>query len=412
MAGGDMKPGLNLMFSGLLMLSFSALSNAQAPAAINLHVKESAGIRRSAYPVNGRVPFPKGVLKDPAHVHLMMNDREIPSQIAAESKWPDQSIQWLDVDFNASIGPLEEQTYQVEYGEGINHTNPTRGLMVTETPDAIQVGNVRFNKKISPLVLSVHYRQEDIGSGMNGFSVTDSDGMSHDLSDADGVKVEVVKPGPLYAVIRYTGRAAIDPNYKVPFTITLEMTSGKTWVKYSAAVDDPGKRLRDISFNTPLALTEFPWLWDFGTGSWTYGSFRNPTDSVVLTQVVKPNGNEWQVKNGPRGQERLYEVAGGSRPKTAEGWGHYQDAKEVVAFGWENFGRQAGTYTVSFDAQGQSSFQFAAAQPATRHAITIYQHYVATPTPIGAVTSPVSMLNGLTATCDRAQYTKAGVPVP
>jgi hypothetical protein len=405
-----MKPGL--IFCGLLILASAAASLAQAPATINLHVKESAGIRRSAYPVNGRVPFPKGVLKDAAHVRLMMNDREIPSQIAAESKWPDQSIQWLDVDFNASIGPLDEQTYRVEYSDEINHTDPTRGLRVTETPDAVEVGSVRFNKNKSPLVLSVHYRQEDIGSGANGFSVTDSSGMAHDLTNQDEVKVEVLKPGPLYAIVRYTGRASIDSNYSVPFTITLEMTSGKTWVKYSASVDDPGKRLRDIAFSAPLALSGFPWLWDFGTGSWTYGSFRNPTDSVVWTQVVKPNANQWQVKNGPKGQEQLYEVAGGSRPKTAEGWGHFQDAKEVVAFGWDHFAQRAGTYTVSFDAQGQSSFRFAPAQPATHHEITIYQHYVATPTPIGAVTSPVSMLNGLTATCDRAQYTKAGVPVP
>jgi hypothetical protein len=284
-----------------------------------------------------------------------------------------------------------------------------------ETPESIQVGNVRFNKNRAPLVLSVHYRQEDIGSGENGFSVTDASGASHDLVSSEGVKAEVVKPGPLLAVVRYSGKATIDGSYLVPFTITAEMPNSKTWVKYGLTIEDSAKRLRDIVFNTPMAFGPFPWLWDFGTGSWSYGSFRNPTDSVVLTQTVKAAGtagNEWEIKTGPKGQETPYEVAAGNRPKIAEGWGHFQDGKEVVAFGFDRFGRQPGTYSVRFDAQGQASFRYTAATPQVHHELTIYQHYVASPTPIGAVTSPVSMLNGLSTTLDREQYTKAGVQAP
>jgi hypothetical protein len=408
-----MRRESTLIATVLGILLGTSFAHAQTPGAINLHVKETEGIRRSAYPVNGRVPFPKGALKDPSHVRLMLNDREIAAQIATESKWPDQSIQWLDIDFNATVAPLEEQVYRVEYGDEIKPAAaPRGGLMITDNADSVQVGNVRFNKNKAPLVLSIHYRQEDIGSGANGFFVTDNGGGSHDLVGSDGVKVEVVKPGPLYAVVRYTGRAAIDASYSVPFTITAEMPSGKTWVKYSVSVEDAAKRIRDVAFQSPLALTAFPWLWDFGTGSWSYGSFRAPADSVVLTQVVKPNASEWQIKNGAKGQEQSYEVAAGTRPKIAEGWGHIQDGKEVIAFGFDKFGRAPGTYTVAFDAQGQTSYRFAPAQPATHHEITIYQHYVASPTPIGAVTSPVSMLYGLSATCDREAYTKAGVPVP
>ena len=347
-------------------------------------------------------------------MRLMLNDREVAAQISSESKWPDDSIQWLDVDFNATLGPVEEQTYRVEYGDEIKQAAAGRGLTVTETDDTIQVGNVRFNKTKAPLVSSIRYRQEDIGNGVTGFSVTDNTGAAHDLPGSDSMKAEVLKRGPLYVVVRYSGKVAIDASYSVPFTITAEMPSGKTWVKYSAAIDDPSKRLKDIGFNSTMSFADFPWLWDFGTGSWTYGFFRNATDSVVMTQVVKPtpSTNEWQVKTGAKGQEQPYEVASGTRPKTAEGWGHFQDGKEVIAFGFDKFGRAPGIYTVSFDGQGHESFRFAPAQAATKHDITIYQHYVASPTPVGAVTSPVSMLNGLVATCDREVYTRAGVAVP
>ncbi len=404
------------LLSMLVVLSSLNLSG-QAANGVAIHVKESAGIRRSGYPVNARVPFAKGTLKDPAHVRLMLNDREVAAQIVAQAKWPDESTQWLDVDFNATIAPMEEQTFHLEFGDDTRQTTSARGIAVSETDDAIQAGNVRFNKTKMPLVASIRYRQEDIGNGPTGFTVIDTAGVSHDVPGSDPMKAEVLKRGPIYVVIRYSGKVELDGAYSVPFTITVEMPSGKTWVKYSASVDDPSKRLREIVFNSTLSFGELPWLWDFGTGSWTYGSFRNPTESVVLTQVIKggpagASGNDWQVKSGPKGQEQPYEVASGGRPKTAEGWGHFQDGKEVIAFGFDKFGRAAGTYTVSFDGQGNESFRFASAQPAARHEITIYQHYVASPTPIGAVTSPVSMLYGLTATLDREQYVKAGVSIP
>jgi hypothetical protein len=359
---------------------------------ITLSVKETAGIRRNAYPVNARVPLARGVLKDPGTVRVMNNDREVAAQISAESRWPDESIQSVAVDFNVSIAPREQQTYRLEYGADVKPGATPRGLAVTQTDDAIQVGNVRFNKSKAPLVLSVRYRQEDIGTGANGFTITDSKGRALDLMNAESMKAEVIKTGPLYVVVRYSGKLALDSAYGVGFTVTAEMPNSKTWVKYSASVDDPAKRVQHLTFNQPLAFSTFPWLWDFGTGSWSYGSFRNPTDSVVFTQTVKAGGNDWQIKTGPKGQEQMYEVAGGNRPKLAEGWGHIQDAKEVIAFGFDKFGRQPGTYTASFDGLGQTSFRFVPAQPGTRHEMTVYFHYVASPTPIGAVTSPVSML--------------------
>jgi hypothetical protein len=269
-----------------------------------------------------------------------------------------------------------------------------RGLSVTQTADAIQVGAVRFGKTASPLVLSVAYRQEDIGKGLNGFTVTDENGTAHELN-SDAVTAEVVKAGPINVLIRYTGKAAIEGDYSVGFVVTVEMPNSKSWVKYGAIVDDPAKRIRGIAFHSPVAFQSFPWLWDFGTGSWTYGSFRNASDRVTLMQVVRPGAEQWRIETGPKGQEQLYETATGARPKIAEGWGHFQDGKEVIAFGFEKFGQQPGTYTVTFDARGQETFRWIPARPGTRHQLAVYQHYVGSPTPIGAVTSPTSMLNSL-----------------
>ena len=402
-----------ILLTIVIPLVGSTAVEGQTPAAVSIHVKETAGIRRTRYPVNARVPFPRGVLKDAAQTRLTLDNGDVEAQIAAETKHADGSIQWLAVDFNASIGPIEAQTYRLQYGDGVKAPAAGRGVAVDQKANTIQMGRIRLNKSDGPLLGSLNYRKEILAQGTNGFAVTDSAGTMLDLSKAESITTEIVKPGPLYAVVRYSGRLVVDGRSSTPFTIAVEMPNSKAWVKYTARVEDPSRRLREISFHTPFAFSAFPWLWDFGTGSWTYGSIRSATDSVILTQAVKSGGaNRWEIRTGPKGEEQPYEAAAGARPRIAEGWGHLQDSSEVVAFGFDAFGRQPGTYTITLDGQGQNFYGFAPEQPATSHQIAIYQHYVGSPTQIGAVTSPASMLNPLVFSLDREQYVKAGVPAP
>jgi hypothetical protein len=111
-----------------------------------------------------------------------------------------------------------------------------------------------------------------------------------------------------------------------------------------------------------------------------------------------PSSSSWQIRSGAKGQETIAERSNGTRPAIAEGWGHLQDAKEAIAFAIGGFGEQPGTYTMSVDGDGQASYRFAPAQPQTRLSLTVYQHFVATPVPVGAVTSPVAMLHPLVVT--------------
>jgi len=379
---------------------------------VTVYVKESAGIRRTTYPVNTRVPFPQGALADAANARLMNGEMETPAQMAAESKWPDGSIRWLALDFNASIGPGESQTYRLEYGGAVKAAAGVRGLTVTENMNDIEVGRVRFNKSGAPLLASVKFRGEDIGPGTNGLTVRDAMGKGHDVTGAEGLKTEVVKRGPLYVVIRYSGAIVVDRSYRAPFAMTVEMPNSKSWVKVTAAVEDPGKRLREISFHTPLALGALPWEWDFGTGHWTYGALRNAGDSVVLSEAVKSSGvNEWKVATSSNGQEQLYETGAAARSQIVR-WAHLQNGNEAIAFAMETEGSSAGTYRISFAGDGRTSFHFAPTLPRSQHRLTVYEHYVAPPVQIGAATSPASILSPLSAVCDRRQYAAAGVPVP
>ena len=358
-------------------------------------------------------PFPKGHLLDGEHVRLVSNHVETPAQYNVESVWPDGSVQWLWVDFNASLGPHEETTYQLEYGKDVKPGIVPHAWTVSESADAIQVGDMRFSKTGAPLLLSVKYRDEAIGQGQNGFAITDSAGALHDASNAESLKFELTRSGPLYVVFRYSGRMSIDGQDSFLFSLTIELPRSKSWWKGIVTLEDSSGRVRALSMRTPMALGSFPWIWDFGTGSWTYGTFHSRADSVTLTQIVKfPNGSQWQIRSGEKGHEQLYEATGGRRPPVAEGWGHLQNQKEAIAFSVGEFGRQEGTYTFRLDGEGQTSFSFAPARPLTHHHFTIYQHFVTAPAAIGAVTSPVSMLNPLVVLLEREQYLRSGLPSP
>ena len=182
----------------------------QTRNSLSLHVEETTGIRRTRYPVNAQVPFPPGALARADQVRLLGDDEEIPAQFAAGSRWPDGSVQWLRVDFNASIGPEETRSYRVEYGPGVSAgAGPGRGLALVEDADAIQVGRVRFSKTAAPLLASVSYRGEVIGSGRNGFAVEDTDGTVYELGGDTGVTFEIVRGGPIYVALRYSGRVSL-----------------------------------------------------------------------------------------------------------------------------------------------------------------------------------------------------------
>jgi len=121
-----------------LILHAPIRAETQTRQSLSLHVEETTGIRRTRYPVNARVPFPQGALARAAQVRLLRDDEEIPAQFSVGSRWPDGSVQWLSVDFNASIGPEETRPYRVEYGPEVSAgAGPGRGLALVEDADAV-----------------------------------------------------------------------------------------------------------------------------------------------------------------------------------------------------------------------------------------------------------------------------------
>jgi hypothetical protein len=367
------------------------------------HLRETAGIRRTEYPASVTFQLPKGAMPDATHTRVMTNSAEVPAQFTARASWDDGSIQTLDVDLNATLEPEEDRRYELQFGPAVPApTPPARGLSVADQPDAIVVGNLKISKSGSPLLASVAYRGEGIGAGSNGVTITDGNGMRHDLSKALNPNLEVVKGGPLLVTLKFTGAIPVESTVSIPVELIMEMPNSKSWLKTSVTVTDRTRRLRDVAIERPYAFSGFPVVWDFGTDSGTYGVFRAATEAVSLTQTATASGaSGWRVETGTGNQRRAVETSAGARAKNGGGWGHIQDAKSAVAFGFARFGRDAGTYSIALSGGGQTTFRFAPAAPTTQHQITVYEHFVSTPVAIGAATNPTAMLTGLSVTVER-----------
>ena len=413
---------MRLLLALAIIVSTAAPRAQPAATSAGVTVVEEAGLRRTEYPVRALVPLPKGAIRDQQHARLRLNEMEAPAQYAVSATWPDGSVQLLAVRFNVSLAPGESRSYTLQYGDGVKPELTPRGLTVTEDAESIQVGTVRFSKSGAPLLLSANYRAEFIDRGVdaqNGIAVTDHSGTRLDISRAQSRTVEILERGPLAVVLRFAGRFALEGGVSTPFTLTIEMPNSKSWVKMTAVVDDPGRRVRDLAIETPFAFGPYPWVWDVATENGTYGAFRTAADSVAFTQTVDPRGAKaWRVETGPAGNLRPYEAsttprgAEGTRNHVALGWGHFQGANTAVAFALEDFGRRPGTYALLMNGAGQTSFRFTPAEAAPQLRLTVYQHFVGTPVAIGAATSPASILRPPTVLVDPAQYKRSGVPVP
>ena len=379
----------------MLALGFPHAQTATSTRTID--VSETAGIRRTEYPANVQVELPRGALRDVTNARLLRDANDVPAQFSAERTWDDGSTRTLGVDFNVSLGPSERRSYVLEFGPGVKSNAPGgRGLTVNEEADAIQAGSFRFARPGAPLVVAANYVKTNfIGTGRNGLAVIDRAGVTHELSTAQGVAVAIVKPGPLKVVLRYTGRMTLDQSTTFPFEITLEMPNSKSWLKMSATVQDAASRVRQIAFDSPLAFASLPLTWDFGTENGTYGAFRSATDTAILQQTVNAKGPAgWTVRTGAEGATlNAYEES--ATLGRSHGWGHLLDARGAVAFGFAEFGNEQGVYRIALTGSGQTSFSFEPARPMKELRLTVYQHFVTTPVPIGAATSPAAMLNPL-----------------
>lgn len=337
---------------------------------VQMFLKESGGIARTAWPVTCGVPFADGEL--PASVILRRSFRvtdasgnEVPSQAEVACVWgryprgPNGYAKWVHVTFLASVGAKGRGAFNFEAGPGVGNNTQNvvkieqagRGVVVTTGPMKFSVGANGMN-----LLDAVWLDTNGDGSLGEGEQIVEpraegnmyvehQNGKGATLSDA-GFKLEVEEAGPLRAVIKATS------NYDNEFVsvVRIYAYAGKTHLRVQDtlvhgplgqglhAYNRTGRsRLAEHSLFVPLRLGD-------GAKATFGGGQAVPLGEAWLEQDVKHNFK-------PGGGGFLYELKtpGGTLRKgdKAPGWVDVSDNRwgmtACVRYFWQLFPKRLRT---------------------------------------------------------------------
>ena len=102
--------------------------------------------RFHAEPITIGVPFPRGLVPDAARIGLVDGDgRAVPVQAQATERWPDGSVRWALVDFQAIDEAADRRQYRLRTDAGVS-VRPSPRLVMTQSAGRIVVdtGAARF----------------------------------------------------------------------------------------------------------------------------------------------------------------------------------------------------------------------------------------------------------------------------
>ena len=219
------------------------------------------------WPVTTGIPFPRGQLGSLEHVRLMSDGCEIPAQVRLTARWPDGSVKWLLVTFQAAVTADARGEYQLEFGRDVRRAKPQRPLTVTENDRgvAIDTGVVRFR-------LDSHGNLSDFTTAERQLLPTgafcdtravDTNGVS--FGTAGGIaEVSIEEAGPLRVVVKVVSQlTGPDGEHLMRVEKRIEAYQGTAHIRihHALVVDQPDKftEFGKLSYRIPLAGKDCTW---------------------------------------------------------------------------------------------------------------------------------------------------------
>jgi hypothetical protein len=403
-----MTPRRQFLATGAAMLAAPALggANADTPASRTFILKETAGLRRFGYPVHTILP---AALTGP-NFRLERDGKAIIAQFRKVEGVKGASA--ISLDFNASPGPLESETYTVRSGGADLQPSPepTAGMRVERFDGSLVVSNgtsLRFKiaDPVGPFLQSVTNAKLEFLGGESGFNLMNEAGVMKPLrgsgstsgpdSPFQGV---ITREGPMAVGLRFEGVTVVD---RVPVSSVVEMTfpNSKSWVEVVWTINDPDDDVSMIEARTGLKLDGPPVLVDLGASNTVYAPLRG-NESLRLRAGRAPGLPEpdapWEVTKAVNKTASPYARAVSKTSASAEGWAHVMDRSRCTAVAVADLGRS--TYDeIACSASGALTLRRRFAGPGAASgkpskSLRFWLHFVSMPVQIGAATSPQAML--------------------
>ncbi len=197
------------LLPAVLALAALAAGGGYAPGAelpVSLSVREHGSVDRPDWPVTSGVPLPRGVAREVGDLLLKSaGGAGVPCQMNPVVRWPDGSLKWVELNFQANVPAGGELKYSL--GKGAPAAVPAAlKLKVTDGADAVVIdtGAIAFTvpRKSGQIVGEVKAGGKTVATGA-GVSLLGAKGAGKGVvfSTLKGrvLQVKVERAGPLAA---------------------------------------------------------------------------------------------------------------------------------------------------------------------------------------------------------------------
>ena len=309
---------------------------------IAIHVASPAGPPPLGAPAETSVPFAQGRLPRLEGLSIYSPDsKPVLAQFRPVLHWPDGSIRWLAVAFEASAGP---GAYVLREG-----TTPPPADLVSEQSGRTVINTGALTLSIAPSaggwmeVLSAPDRGGASQPVVKGMSAADLVLARHDgkefRASLDGStrRVIVEERGPVRACVRIEGQCRAHDGeglfrYLVRCTAFRERPEVHLQVTWLNATDAPSEQLKDIRLCFPLA---------FDPARLVVGCERGVYDGPFLkdwpVSILQEDHNwYWARTHNPDGRVQNLST-GGCNGEHAPGWLYLQNSDRCLGLWVPNF---------------------------------------------------------------------------
>ena len=270
-------------------------------------------------PVRSGVPFPEGVLGSSRNMRLLdpLGD-EVPVQTRTLGRWPDGTVKWALVDFQADVPASSDAEYTLEYGSGISRGTIDAPLRVSEDEDGITVetGRLRIRwdrSKFGPFSEITRGGARYIDG--SEVVVTGTDGRTYRSANARAETLEVEERGPVHCIVRAEGSHVSDDGGRLLRSVfEVHVYAGAGYVRVDHTFEND---------NSETSFTDIESM---------YMRIGADGGNVVTNEVAQTHDNR-SVVNGQVGDARL------------RGHGRAGDVEVEVADCWQQYPKSLRTYS-------------------------------------------------------------------
>ena len=125
----------------IVLVLFAVLAAAAHADRVRLMVRGSADAERVGdAPVTAGIAWPRGALRQTESLRLLdRGDRELPLQVRTLARWPDGSVQWTLLDFQAALRRTAPVAFVLDTGAAPRKAAPAHPVEVRESADHVTV---------------------------------------------------------------------------------------------------------------------------------------------------------------------------------------------------------------------------------------------------------------------------------